>query len=75
MLIRLFESQLFATSIAPKKTFINIKIYNKNSQLYYDHDHFKYNNYVYEIKKIFKSNKNLKNVKNSKEHKIAFFTL
>ena len=73
MLIRLFKNQLFVTSITFKKTFIDIKIYNKNFQFYYDHNYFKYDNYVYKMKKIFKSNKNLKNVKNSKEHKIVFF--
>ena len=75
MLIRLFENQLFAISIALKKAFIDIKIYDKNSQLYYDHDYFKYDNYVYEMEKIFKSNKDLKNVRDSEEHKIVFFTL
>ena len=75
MLIRLFEGQLPAASITFKKAFIDIKIYDKNPQLYYDHNHFKYDNYVYEMEKIFKSNKDLKDVRNSKEHKIVFFTL
>ena len=75
MLIRLFKNQLFVKSITFKKTFIDIKIYDKNSQLYYDYDYFKYNNYVYKIKKIFKNNKDLKNVKNLKKHKIVFFIL
>ena len=75
MLTRLFENQLSAASIIFKKTFINIKIYDKDFQFYYNYNYFKYNNYVYEIKKIFKSNKSLKNVKNSKKHKIAFFIL
>ena len=73
MLTRLFKNQLFVASITLKKTFINIKIYDKNFQLYYDYDYFKYDNYVYEMKKIFKSNEDLKNIKNLKEHKIVFF--
>ena len=75
MLIRLFENQLFVASIIFKKTFIDIKIYDKNSQFYYNYNYFKYDNYVYEIEKIFKSNEDLKNVKNLKKYKVVFFIL
>ena len=78
MLSRLFEKQSFAsfiTFIIQKKFFIDIKIYGKNSQIYYFYNYFKYNIFVYEIKKIFKSNENLKNVKNSEKHKVMFFIL
>ena len=76
MLNRLFKKKSQSTSSTiQKKTFIDIKIYNKNFQLYYNYNYFKYDNYVYEIKKIFKSNKILKKVKNPKKHKIVFSTL
>ena len=70
MLSRLFEKQLFVSFTAfviQKKFFIDIKIYSKNFQIYYFYNYFKYDIFVYEIKKIFKSNESLKNVKNSKK--------
>ena len=74
MFDQLFEKeQQSFSSIISKKFFIDIKIYDKDFQLYYDHDHFKYDNYVYEMKKIFKNNEDLIDVKNSKKHKIVFF--
>ena len=73
MFNRLLEKKQQSTSSTmQKKIFIDIKMYDKNSQLYYDHDHFKYDSYVYEMKKIFKNNETLKKIKNSKEHKIVF---
>ena len=76
MFNRLFEKKLQFTSLTiQKKVFIDIKIYNKNFQLYYNHDYFKYDNYVYKIKKIFKNNETLKKIKNSKKHKIVFSIL
>ena len=77
ILNRLLKKQLFTlftTFVIQKKFFIDIKIYNKNFQIYYFYNYFKYNTFVYKIKKIFKNNENLKNVKNSKKHKIMFFT-
>ena len=76
MLNRLLEKQLFVlftTFVIQKKFFIDIKIYDKNSQIYYFYNYFKYDIFVYEIKKIFKSNESLKNVKNSEKHKVMFF--
>ena len=74
MLTRLFGGQLPAASVAPKKAFTGIKIYGKDPQLYYGHDHFKYDNYVYEMEKIFKSNEGLEDARDPEEHKVAFST-
>ena len=74
MLGRLLErEQQSSSSIISKKFFIDIKIYDKDFQLYYGHDHFKYDNYVYEMKKVFKSNEDLVDARDSEKHKVVFF--
>ena len=69
----LIEKQTLISSTIEKRFFIDIKICDKNFELYYDHDHFKYDNYVYEMKKIFKNNEDFENVKNFEKHKVILF--
>ena len=61
-----------AARIEVKKSFAEIKCYNQKFDFYFDHNHFKYDFYVYQMKNVFRNNEDLKNVKNSKIHKINF---
>ena len=75
MLSRLFGKESQPTpSAVQKKAFTGIKVYGKDPQLYYGHDHFKYDSYVYQMEKVFKSNEALEEARNPEEHKVAFST-
>ena len=74
---RLVQGQLPAQPVAPviqKKHFTGIKVYGKEPQYYRIHDHLKYDNYVYEMEKVFKSNEGLEEAKDPEHHKVAFAT-
>ena len=61
-----------AARIEIRKSFAEIKCYDQKFNFYFDHNHFKYDFYVYQMKNVFRNNEDLKNVKNSKIHKINF---
>ena len=73
---RLFGNQQSRPSapVIRNKSFTGIKVYDKDPQTYYGHDHFKYDRYEYGMEKIFRSNKELEDARDPKEHKVAFST-
>ena len=56
------------------KSFNDIKIHEEKSNIYYDHERFRYDAFIYQMNHVFQINENLETAKESKLHKIIFTT-
>ena len=65
----------FIVVAAAVKSFNDIKIHEKKSNTYYNHERSRYDAFIYQMNHVFQINENLETTKKSKLHKIIFATL
>ena len=73
--IEIKNSSNFTIVATIVKSFNDIKIHNDKSNIYYDHERFRYDVYMYQINYVFQINENFETIKESKFYKIIFATL
>ena len=72
--IEIKNSSNFTIVAAAVKSFNDIKIHDEKSNIYYDHERFRYDVFIYQMNHVFQINENFKTIKESKLHKIIFAT-
>ena len=72
--IEIKNSSNFTVVAAVVKSFNDIKIHEKKSNTYYDHERSRYDVFIYQMNHVFQINENFETTKKSKFHKIIFAT-
>ena len=72
--IEIKNSSNFTIVAAAVKSFNDIKIHDEKSNIYYDHERFRYDAFIYQMNHVFQTNENFETIKESKFHKVIFAT-
>ena len=68
------DSSNFTVVAAAVKSFNGIKVHEEKPNIYYGHERFRYDAFIYQMNHVFQINEGLETVKESEFHKIIFAT-